>query len=181
MNQIKNVPASVIQRLKNRCKSINRPLEYILLHYAIERFLYRMSQSKHRDAFVLKGGLACLTLDATFPRTTRDIDFLGYTENAAESVKTVIRGICQQLSLRPTWRISAQHENGSGQPLLVDSTPEPVFPSSPRFSGACEPWSAHPSRPLLLVNCLTSDGSRQLVGRRSHPETPACSKPSQGR
>jgi predicted nucleotidyltransferase component of viral defense system len=95
MNRIKNVPASVIHRLRNRSRDLNRPFEYVLLHYAIERFLYRLGQSQHRGVFVLKGGLACLMLDPTFPRTTRDIDLLGYTENAVENVKALIIDVCQ--------------------------------------------------------------------------------------
>lgn len=95
MGQVKNVAASVFQRLKNKSREVNRPLEYLLVHYAIERFLYRLSQSEYRGTFILKGGLAFLTLDDTFPRTTRDIDLLGFTENAVENVKAIVAAICR--------------------------------------------------------------------------------------
>lgn len=55
MSPLKHVAASVFQRLKNRSKDIHRPLEYLLVHYAIERFLYRVSQSEYQEALLLKG------------------------------------------------------------------------------------------------------------------------------
>jgi hypothetical protein len=53
----KNIPASVRQRLLNRAKNDKRPFNEILQYYAMERFLYRLSQSEHADRFILKGAL----------------------------------------------------------------------------------------------------------------------------
>jgi len=95
MKQVKNVPASVAQRLKNEAERANRPYNDLLLHYAIERFLYRLGKSEYGGKFVLKGGLALLTFDAAFPRATRDIDLLGFTENTVENLESIVRQICQ--------------------------------------------------------------------------------------
>jgi hypothetical protein len=40
---VKNVAASVRQRLLNRARSDKRPFNELLQYYAMERFLYRLS------------------------------------------------------------------------------------------------------------------------------------------
>lgn len=52
-----NLVASVHQRLLNRAKASGRPFDELLQRFAIERFLYRLSKSRHADSFVLKGAL----------------------------------------------------------------------------------------------------------------------------
>lgn len=42
---------SVRQRLLNRARSDRRPFNELLQYYAMERFLYRLSQSVHADRF----------------------------------------------------------------------------------------------------------------------------------
>jgi len=55
-----NIAASVHQRLLNLARAGGRPFNELLVYYAIERFLYRLSLSRHSDAFVLKGALTLL-------------------------------------------------------------------------------------------------------------------------
>ena len=43
----KNLPASVRQRLTNKAKETKRPFQELLQYFAMERFLYRLSRSKH--------------------------------------------------------------------------------------------------------------------------------------
>ncbi len=57
MKPKRNAAASVRQRLINRAKSDKRPFNELLQYYAMERFLYRLSQSAHADRFILKGAL----------------------------------------------------------------------------------------------------------------------------
>jgi hypothetical protein len=52
-----NLAASVHQRLLNRAKASFHPFGGLLQHFAIERFLYRLSRSRHVDRFILKGAL----------------------------------------------------------------------------------------------------------------------------
>lgn len=54
--KITNIAASVHQRLLNKAKESSRPFNEILQHFAIERFIYRISMSPHADRFILKGG-----------------------------------------------------------------------------------------------------------------------------
>ena len=53
----KNIAASVHQRLLNKSRESSRPFNELLQHFAIERFIYRLSKSPHADRFILKGAL----------------------------------------------------------------------------------------------------------------------------
>ncbi len=52
-----NIQASIRQRLLNLARLDKRPFNELLQYYAMERFLYRLSRSKHADSFILKGAL----------------------------------------------------------------------------------------------------------------------------
>jgi hypothetical protein len=54
MKSPRNIPASVRDRLLSRAKSDQRPFNELLQYYAMERFLYRLSKSRHADRFILK-------------------------------------------------------------------------------------------------------------------------------
>ena len=49
----RNIAASVRQKLKNQANKGKRPFAELLQYYAMERFLYRLTQSKHADLFIL--------------------------------------------------------------------------------------------------------------------------------
>lgn len=51
---LRNTAASVRQRLLNRARNDQRPFNELLQYYAMERFLYRLSQSAHAERFILK-------------------------------------------------------------------------------------------------------------------------------
>ncbi|MBI5712271.1 MAG: nucleotidyl transferase AbiEii/AbiGii toxin family protein [Chloroflexi bacterium] len=93
---IKNVAASIRQRLQNKARQEGQRFDDLLQYYAIERFLYRLSQSSHRETFVLKGALIFLTWGTPFARSTRDVDLLAYTDNSVAHVVKVMQEICQQ-------------------------------------------------------------------------------------
>jgi hypothetical protein len=79
-----NVPASVGQRLLNKSRSDIRSFQELVQYYAMERFLYRLAQSKHANRFVFKGAFLLRIRQAPETRLTMDIDLLGYdlTEHA---------------------------------------------------------------------------------------------------
>jgi len=54
---VTNVAASVLARLGNLARTSGRRHQDIVLGYALERWLYRLSLSPHADQFVLKGAL----------------------------------------------------------------------------------------------------------------------------
>jgi hypothetical protein len=90
---VKNVAASVRQRLLNRARSDKRPFNELLQYYAMERFLYRLSRSDHAGRFILKGALMLRVWRTPEFRPTMDIDMLGRTNNEETSVVAQIRDI----------------------------------------------------------------------------------------
>jgi hypothetical protein len=69
-----NVVASVLARLRNHSKSSSAPFQQVLQQYAMERFLYRISKSKHAQSVILKGALLLKTIGIPRARPTMDID-----------------------------------------------------------------------------------------------------------
>lgn len=78
---MRNLPASIRQRLLDLSKRQRRPFQEVLQFYVMERFLYRLSRSEHANRFVLKGALMLQVWDAPQARPTMDIDMLGRTSN----------------------------------------------------------------------------------------------------
>ena len=93
---IKDVAASVRQRLQNAARETNRPFQEMLGYYAMERFLYRLACSSYAGKFVLKGALMFRVWNAPASRPTKDIDLLGRMENTVETVVPVFRDVCGQ-------------------------------------------------------------------------------------
>lgn len=111
-DEIKNLAASVHQRLLNKSKEAHRPFNELLQYHAIERFLYRLSRSPFADLFVLKGALMFQAWGIPGFRPTRDIDLLGYTVNAIEPVVEAFQKICA-LDVEPDgWIFSPESVQG---------------------------------------------------------------------
>jgi predicted nucleotidyltransferase component of viral defense system len=95
-HKIKNVAASVRARLLEISRSSGRDFQLILTNYTLERLLYRLSVSKHRKRFVLKGALLfTVWLDDPF-RPTRDLDLMGTGKAEANTVANIFREILSQ-------------------------------------------------------------------------------------
>jgi predicted nucleotidyltransferase component of viral defense system len=92
---IKDLGASVRVRLTNIAKETKRDFDAVLLQYFQERFLYRLSISPYRSAFVLRGALLFLVYEMPFLRTTKDIDFL--VRSRSKDVGT-IKGMIQDIA-----------------------------------------------------------------------------------
>jgi predicted nucleotidyltransferase component of viral defense system len=75
-------------------KERNQPFDLLLTRYALERFLYRLSKSKHRNSFVLKGAMLMTTWFNDPLRPTRDVDLLGFGDFDAEVTLKAFRDIC---------------------------------------------------------------------------------------
>lgn len=88
---ITNMAASVHAKLLNLATSGRRPFNELLQYYAMERFLYRLSQSKHADQFVLKGALMLQFWGGSLTRATKDVDLLGRVTATVDEMVDVIR------------------------------------------------------------------------------------------
>lgn len=96
MKTVKNVPASIKQKLLNKAKAEKRPFNEILQYYAMERFLYRLSLTNHVDCYILKGALMLRVWNSPESRPTKDIDMLAKTENSEENIISQIHDILYQ-------------------------------------------------------------------------------------
>lgn len=102
-----NMGASVRARLLVLARERRQTFDLVLTRYAIERLLYRLSTSRFRDRFVLKGAMLMTTwFDVPF-RPTRDLDLLGYGDPEAEGLSAASRKRCRRSrTLSPSWPIS---------------------------------------------------------------------------
>ena len=88
-----NVATSVRARLLGVAKAQGVDFNQVLVRFALERILYRMTQSQHADRFLLKGALL-FTLWYDMPhRATRDADLLGFGASDLASVAETFRDI----------------------------------------------------------------------------------------
>ena len=78
----------------NLSRESRQPFQTLLIRYALERFLYRLSMTQHRDRFVLKGAMLMATWFANPFRPTQDVDFLGFGDPDPDSMLGVFRDIC---------------------------------------------------------------------------------------
>lgn len=74
---ITNYGKSIHDRLLNISKARNLSYQTIVSRYIQERLLYRLSVSRYRDHFFLKGGALIYAFSGLDARPTVDIDFLG--------------------------------------------------------------------------------------------------------
>jgi hypothetical protein len=92
--QIKNMSASVHERLLNQAKQDQRPFNELLQYFAMDRFLYRWSKSKHAARAVLKGALMLRVWEADEYRSTKDIDMLAKnTSNDLEAMAQLAKDV----------------------------------------------------------------------------------------
>lgn len=94
MNRPRNVPASVRQCLTNRARERGEDVDLVFIRYALERLLYRLGTSDHRDRFILKGALLFILWAGEPYRATRDLDLLGFGERDIEELATTFRALC---------------------------------------------------------------------------------------
>jgi hypothetical protein len=84
---------SIRQRLRNELRARGEDVTLGLPRYAVERFLYRLGRSSHRERFVLKGA-TLFAIWGTAYRPTRDVDFTGYGSSEPRDVIAAFREIC---------------------------------------------------------------------------------------
>ena len=96
--KLKNMAASAKSRLLYLSRKSGKPFQELLIHYGLERFLYRLSRSPFQNKFILKGGLLLAGMGIPQARTTRDIDFLGLITADSRVVAEHIKQIGEVIS-----------------------------------------------------------------------------------
>lgn len=90
----KNIAASVRDRLLNIAKKSGEPFDLVLVRFALERFLYRISTSPFSDTFMLKGALLFFVWGEDSYRPTRDGDLLASGSSELGYMKETFRQLC---------------------------------------------------------------------------------------
>lgn len=91
----KNYGKSIRAKLLNVAKKENIFYQTILTRYFQERLLYRMSQTRFRNNFYLKGGALMYAHEKFAARPTLDIDFLGSNiSNEGTAIIAAFKEIC---------------------------------------------------------------------------------------
>lgn len=91
MKENNSLASSIRQQLQNLARERDESFDQMLVNYALERVLYRLSQSPHRDRFVLKGALLFRLWFGLAQRSTRDADFLGFGSSEPEEFADIFR------------------------------------------------------------------------------------------
>ncbi len=91
---VTNVSASVRQRLLNLARDRKEDFGLLLTKYALERLLFRISQSEHKMTFILKGALLFELWTEQTHRPTRDADFLSIGSSDPRRFEDLFKQIC---------------------------------------------------------------------------------------
>lgn len=95
-NRPQNIAASVRQRLMNKAREQKEAFDLVLIRFALERLLYRLSQSAHGNRFVLKGAMLFQIWSGQGHRPTRDLDLLGTGTPSPQEFEQLFRDVCDQ-------------------------------------------------------------------------------------
>jgi predicted nucleotidyltransferase component of viral defense system len=90
----RNVAASVRDRLMQLSRARKENFNFVLDRYAMERLLYRLSESRHHGTFVLKGAILFTVWSGHPHRSTKDIDLLGSGAPDLDQLTAIFRDIC---------------------------------------------------------------------------------------
>ena len=85
---------SVHVRLVRHAKALAVDPNFIFTRYAAERFLYRLSRSRHAERFVLKGALMLIPWLGEAIRPTRDADLLGFGDLDTATLSKIVTELC---------------------------------------------------------------------------------------
>ena len=82
-------------KIKNLALKNHIPAQAVLQNFMLERLLERISVSKYRDAFILKGGMLIASMVGIGSRTTMDMDVTvkGY-QLSEETIRRMFSEIC---------------------------------------------------------------------------------------
>ena len=121
--------ASVRERLTQQARSRSANVQLVMTRYAIERLLYRLSLSRHRERFVLKGAMLFAVWANAPYRTTADLDLLGSGDPEPQLLARAIREICSVVVeddgvtfLADTLRVEAAREDQEYQGARMTMT-----------------------------------------------------------
>lgn len=91
---IKDPAASIRARLLAHARAKGDDFGRVLTRYAIERLLFRLSQTQAAERYVLKGAMLFVTWPEHVARPTGDLDLLGQGAADPEALRALFASIC---------------------------------------------------------------------------------------
>jgi hypothetical protein len=91
---MKNHGASIRTKLLSLAKAEKIEFTALLIRYATDRLLYRISQSGYKNSYVLKGSLLFSVWNEEMHRPTKDADFLSFGEHEKTEIAKIFHEIC---------------------------------------------------------------------------------------
>ena len=136
-----NVSASITAKLHNLARKFHWNYNYLLLRYANERFLYRLSVSPYSDKFILKGSsLFIVWQNGNAYRHTIDADFMYYGNPDAAYLKSMFVEICKMSDVGSDG-MYYDAESVSVEPIRIDN----------EYGGSCVSVQASLGNARLLL------------------------------
>ena len=93
-----NRPASAAKTIRRQllvlAKERRDDFNLVVIRYGLERLLYRLSRSRYRNDFILKGAMLFTLWSAENYRSTRDLDLLGRGLADHERLRLIFAEIC---------------------------------------------------------------------------------------
>ncbi len=90
----KNLSASVYAPLLAQARQSGQEFQLLLMRYGLERLLYRLSQSGHRDEFVMKGAMMFVVWAGEAYPATKDLDLLALQSASRHRLREIFRELC---------------------------------------------------------------------------------------
>ena len=87
------IAQSVHDRLLSIAADRREDFNSLLARYVAERFLYRLTRTRHGKRFVLKGAMLFILWLGRLDRPTRDLDLLGSGEISEETLRTIFTDV----------------------------------------------------------------------------------------
>lgn len=91
----KNVAASVRARLLKIARENEEDFQLVLIRFALERMLFRLSKSEYANDFVLKGAILFQIWSGESHRPTRDVDLLGYGDPSVDRFTSIFQSLAE--------------------------------------------------------------------------------------
>jgi predicted nucleotidyltransferase component of viral defense system len=91
----KNVAASVRARLLKIARENGEDFQLVLIRFALERMLFRLSKSQYAKDFVLKGAILFQIWSGDSHRPTRDVDLLGYGDPSVDRFTSIFQSLAE--------------------------------------------------------------------------------------
>jgi len=146
---------SLKAQIRNMAKENNVPAQVLLQNFMFERFLERLSQSRHKDKFIIKGGVLIAAMVGLDVRSTMDLDAtirgISLSEDVIfevlEEIAAIVLGDDVSFQVGPAYRIRSDDVYGGYRvpviaqyemievPLSIDiTTGDAITPSPIPFS-----------------------------------------------